>query len=481
MRMIKKKRLLIVGAGEASQLLLKEIEKNPLLRYIPVGYVDDFKEKGKEISGIKILGKIEEIHSLIEQHSIEEIIIAIPSLKKERLKEVVDICEQTGVETKILPGTYEVLRTWKTGLPWYKEVRSVRIEDLLRRKPALIDFKEIEKHLLNKVVLVTGGGGSIGSELCSQIAELNPSLLLILDSSEYSLYEISNTLKENHPELSFKPLLADVRDSKRIEEIFRENKVDIVFHAAAYKHVPLLESHLKEAIKNNVFGTYNVINSACKNKVGKFIFISTDKVVNPASVMGVSKNIAEKVVQLFSDEINVVIVRFGNVLGSRGSVIPLFEKQIQKGGPITITHPEVTRYFMTIPEAAQLLIQAGVIGNKGEIMVLDMGEPYKIEELAKELVRLYGLEPDKDIKFEYIGLRPGEKLHEELLTQQEGITKTKNERIFIAKAERIDKERFKENINKLFDAIEKGDESSVIDIIKDIVPSYNSQKIEEIE
>jgi len=474
-----KKNLLIVGAGEAAGLLLKEIEKNPSLKYEIKGFVDDFKEGS--FQNLPIWGKINEISKIVKEIGIEEIIVAIPSLKKERLKEILNLCEESGLETKIVPGTYESLKTLKTGLPLYSEVREVNIEDLLRRKPELIDFGEIEKYLFNKSVLVTGGGGSIGSELCRQIAELKPSFLYVLDNCEFFLYEITNKLKENYPELKFRPIIADIRDRKKLEEIFSQNKIDVVFHTAAYKHVPMMEFNIKEAVKNNVFGSYNVLDISAKYNVKNIVVISTDKVVNPTNIMGVTKRIVEKITQLFyGNGSDILIVRFGNVLGSRGSAIPLFESQIKKGGPITITDSEMTRYFMTIPEAAQLVIQAGVIGKGKEIMVLDMGEPYKIQEIAEELVRLHGLEPHKDIKFNYTGLRPGEKLHEELFTEFEGATQTKHKRIFVVQSEEIDKKEFGKKIEELSNIIQSGlSDKEVVSKLKEMVPSYVEDQTKE--
>ena len=475
---MKNKRLLIVGAGEAGLFLIRDIRKNSLLDYEIVGFIDDYKVG--ELGNIPIIGRVDEIPKIIQSKNIDEIIIAIPSLSGERLRELVNICKKTGLETKILPSTYEGLYSLKTGRPWYKSARAINMEDLLKRKPILIDLKEIESYISGKNILITGGGGSIGSELCKQIAELQPKNLIVLDNCEYNLYEIDYELKENYGRnIKINSLIGDVRDKETIKKIFKENKIDTVFHAAAYKHVPLMESNIKEAVKNNVFGTYNVASASSEFGVKNFVLISTDKAVNPTSIMGATKKIAEMIIQLFDKNTKFVTVRFGNVLGSKGSVIPLFEKQIKNGGPITITHPEITRYFMTIPEAVQLVIQAGSIGNNKEVLVLDMGQPYKVVDIAKELIKLYDLEPEKDIKIEYIGLRPGEKLYEELLSTQEGLVQTKNDRIFVSKTEEINKNNLEKLIIDLKKILDNGNDEEVIQKIKEIVPSYTSVNNEE--
>lgn len=473
--MMKNKRLLIIGAGEAGLLLLNDIRENHSLGYEVVGFIDDYRTG--IIENISILGKTPEIQDIVNTLDIKEIIIAIPSLSGEKLKELVNICKKTGLETKILPSNYEGLYSFKTGRPWYKPAREISMEDLLRRKPILIDLGEIEDYISGKVILVTGGGGSIGSELCKQIAELSPKTLIILDNCEYNLYEIDHEIKDRYSDkINFKAIIGDVKDEETIKKIFSENQIDTVFHAAAYKHVPLMESNIKEAIKNNVFGTYNLASLSSRYGAKNFVLISTDKAVNPTSIMGTTKRVAEMIMQLFDQQTKFTTVRFGNVLGSKGSVIPLFEKQIKNGGPITITHPEITRYFMTIPEAVQLVIQAGAIGNNKDILVLDMGQPYKVVDLARDLIRLYGLEPEEDIKIEYIGLRPGEKLYEELLTAQEGLLKTKNNRIFVSKTEEINKEKLEKLIFELRNLVERGEENDVLEKIKEIVPSYTITK-----
>jgi len=468
-----RKRILIIGAGEAGQLLLNDIKKNPSLNYWVVGFIDDFKREGERVNRIEVLGRIENVPSIAKEKAVNEIIIAIPSLSKERLSQILSVCNTTGLEIKIMPATYEVVYSLKTGRPWYKDVREIDIEDLLRRRPILPDLKEMEKYVLGKTILVTGGGGSIGSEICMQIAEFNPKLLIIIEHSEFNLYNISEKLKERYKDkLELKPIIADIRNEKRIKNIFKDNKIDIVFHAAAYKHVHIMEDNIKEAITNNVFGTYNVASAAIENNVKEFVMISTDKAVNPKGIMGASKRIAEMLINSVQCDTKFVIVRFGNVIGSSGSVIPLFEKQIKKGGPITITHPEMTRYFMTIPEAAQLVIQAGAIGKPKDIMVLDMGDQYKVVDVAKELVKIHGLEPEKDIKFEYIGIRPGEKMHEELWTSEEEIGKTKNERIFLVKQKEFDKEKFKIGFDELRKILEEKEDKEIVNKIKEIIPNY---------
>ncbi len=471
--MDKPNKILIVGAGEGGRLLLKELKKTGPTKYTLVGFVDD--NKIGKIENIPILGKIYSIPLIVKQYQIDEIIISIPSLKKEKLAEIISICKSSNAEVKILPSTYESVYSLKTGRPWYNPIRKINLEDLIKRKPCVIDFKKIKGHFKGKRILITGGGGSIGSELSRQISEFNPRLLVIVDNSEYNAYKIDMELRKKYgKKLNLITKTCDIKDYLAIEEICKNQKIDIVFHAAAYKHVPLMEFNIKEAVKNNIFGTYNVALAAEKTNVKEFILISTDKAVNPTSIMGVTKRITEEIIQLF-DKTKFVTVRFGNVLGSKGSVIPLFEKQIKEGGPITLTHPKMTRYFMTIPEAAQLVIQAGIVGQNKEILILDMGKPYKIKEVAEELIRLSGLIPYKDIKIKYIGLRPGEKLCEELLTNNELLTKTQNERIFVSKAEAIDKNKLSEDLEELRNFL-KTKEIETKRKLKKMLPSYKIKK-----
>lgn len=477
MKKTNKKRLLILGAGVAGKLLLNEIKRNPSLSYKIMGFCDDFKKIGTKIGGYNVLGKIKDLKIIVTTYRIEEIIISIPSLKKERLNKIISICEKTNIKPKILPPSYESLYSLTTGRPWIRELRPINLEDLLGRDAVKIDVKELENTISNRVIMVTGGGGSIGSELCKQIAELNPKELIILENCEFNLYEIDRNLKEKYgAKLRIRSILGDIRHRNFIDKIFMENKIDLVFHAAAYKHVPLMEDHIKEAIKNNIFGTCNVAAASEKYNVKKFILVSTDKAVNPTSVMGVSKRISEIMLNLFNKKTEFIIVRFGNVLGSKGSIIPLFEEQIKKGGPLTITHPKIKRYFMTIPEASQLIIQAAAMGKNREVLVLDMGKQYFIKEIAEKLIKLHGLIPGKDIKMTYIGIKPGEKLSEELWTRDEKLTSTKNKRIFISKSKEIELYKIKKHIRDLIILFKKNDKDATLKKFEEIVPSYHKSK-----
>ncbi len=393
----------------------------------------------------------------------------MPAADRREVKEIVEISRKTKCKLKILPGVFELL----DGKASVNKIRDIKIEDLLGREPVKVNLKEISGYLKDKVVLVTGGGGSIGSELCRQIAGFTPKLLLIFDMSENSVYDLEFDLKTRFPEIKYKTIIGSIRDKQKLNNVFKTYKPVVVFHAAAHKHVPLMELNPTEAIKNNVFGTLNVAEAADKYGVNRFILISTDKAVNPANIMGASKRIAEIIIQIKARNSKTVFsaVRFGNVLGSRGSVVPLFKKQIQQGGPVTVTHPDVIRYFMTIPEAVQLVIQAGATANGGEIFVLDMGEPVIIVDLAKEMIHLSGLKPGEDIKIEFTGLRPGEKLFEELLLDEEGITATKYQRIFIAKPTFINSASFKKELAQL-KKILLGYGGELQDVIRTIVPTY---------
>lgn len=475
-RMAKEKRLIIVGAGSAGGYLLKDIKNSPLLTYKIVGFLDDSYPKKKRKNNFEILGKIEDIQKITKKKKVEEIIIAIPSTEKERLKYIFHLCQKTGIETKILPSTYEVLHSWKTGKAWYQPVREIQMEDLLKRKPVLIDFKEIKEFFSEKTILITGAGGSIGKEICKQIAEINPNKIILLDNCEFFLYNIEKELKENYPSLNIQPIIGDIRGRQKMADVFYENRIDIVFHSAAYKHVPLMESNIKEAIKNNVFGTYNVLRAAKRHGVKDFVLISTDKAVNPTSIMGVTKRITEKILQIFQNGMECKNVRFGNVMGSRGSVIPLFEQQIKKGGPITITHPEMTRFFMTISEAAQLVIQAAVLGENGDLMMLDMGDQYKIKDIVDEMIKFYGLIPNKDIKIKYTGMRPGEKLKEEIVIDSKNLKKTENKRIFIDKSQKEDINKLKEQLSEMLFLLKNGSDEDIIKLIKKIVPEYKKPR-----
>jgi FlaA1/EpsC-like NDP-sugar epimerase len=467
------KRLLIIGAGFAGNLLLREIKGNPALNYQIIGFLDDHKKKGSKISGIPVLGDINSLEASVGSDSADEIVIAIPSLKKKRLEEIISLCKKTDAEVKILPATYDTAYSLKTGRPWIGGIRKIDLSDLLSREPISVDLADLEEAISGKNIFISGGGGSIGSELCKQLLEFSPKEMIIADNCEFNLYEVSRKLKEKNKDTIIRPIILDVKDLDSLEKIFSQNNIDMVFHAAAYKHVPLMESNILEAMKNNVFGTYNLASVAEKYKVQSFVLISTDKAVNPTSIMGVSKNISENVIKLFGENTKFVTVRFGNVLGSSGSLIPLLEEQIEGGGPLTITHPDMERYFMTIPEASQLIIHAGILGKDNEILILDMGESYKIKDIVHKLVRLKGLEPGKDIQIEYGGIRPGEKLYEELWTEKERLHKTKNERIFVSDSEGINKTKFIEQLEELKKIVLEDSKNEIKNKLLEMVPSYS--------
>ncbi|MBS5949700.1 MAG: polysaccharide biosynthesis protein, partial [Clostridium sp.] len=390
------KRVMIVGAGAAGTMIINEIMAKRELKYNPVVLIDDDPHKrGKRISGVKVEGDVADIPRIAREKEIDDIIIAIPSISNSEKIEIIEICKKTKCKVKIIPGIYEII----TGEATVNKIKDVDLEDLLGRDPVTLDTKEISSYLTNKTILVTGAGGSIGSELCRQIAVFSPKKLVLLDIYENSVYDIQNELRVNFPYLDLKVLIGSVRDKDRLEEIFSKYSIDVVFHAAAHKHVPLMEDSPKEAIKNNVFGTYNLAALAEKYECHRFVLISTDKAVNPTNIMGATKRLCEMIVQAYDkrSKTDFVAVRFGNVLGSNGSVIPLFKKQIEKGGPVTVTHKDITRFFMLIPEAAQLVLQAGAFAKGGEIFVLDMGKPVKIYDLACDLIKLSGFEPNKDI------------------------------------------------------------------------------------
>jgi FlaA1/EpsC-like NDP-sugar epimerase len=426
-------RVMVIGAGDAGSMVIREMQRHEGFSYLPVVVVDDDKRKHRaKIHGVPVKGDKSKIIELVEIFDISEIIIAMPSASKQVRSELINICKQTKCKLKTLPGMYELIND-KVSI---RQIRNVSIEDILGREEVKLNTSEISDCIKDQVILITGGGGSIGSELCRQIARFQPKKLLILDIYENNAYDLQNELKHTYKDkLDFDVIIASVRDKARLQEIFEKYKPSMVFHAAAHKHVPLMEANAVEAIKNNVFGTLNVAQCADEFGAKRFVLISTDKAVNPTNVMGATKRFAEMIIQALDKQSKTefVAVRFGNVLGSNGSVIPLFKKQIAQGGPVTVTHPQITRYFMTIPEAAQLVIQAGAMASGGEIFVLDMGESVKIDDLARDLIRLSGYIPGVDIEIEYSGLRPGEKLYEELLLAEEGIKTTKHEHIFVAK------------------------------------------------
>jgi len=461
---------MVVGAGAAGYMLVREMKNSKHLnRKIPCIIDDDPQKVGTYLQGIPIVGKKEDIPEMAKKYSIEEIIIAIPTLKDQDQKELLEICQKTACKIKILPGIYQMVNQEVD----VSMLRDVSIEDLLGREPVELYMEKIGSYLKGKVILVTGGGGSIGSEICRQVALHGPKLLIILDIYENNVYDIQLELKKKHPDLNLVVLIASVRDKHRIDDIFETYHPDIVYHAAAHKHVPLMEDSPDEAIKNNVKGTYNVASAANKYHVQKMVLISTDKAVRPTNVMGASKRICEMVMEVFSEisSTEYTAVRFGNVLGSNGSVIPIFRQQIKAGGPVTVTHPDIIRYFMTIPEAVNLVLQCSAYANGGEIFILDMGEPVKIVDLAKKMIRLSGHVPGEDIKIEFTGLRPGEKLYEELLIDEKNLIETDNERIFVAQMGSMDVEATSQ---KIADLIRYAyDESKDIRAeIKELVPEY---------
>lgn len=471
------KRTLIIGAGEAATLVIKEMKNNKSSEYTPVALIDDNEYKvGKSVLGVKVEGTRKDIIKVCKNKEIEIIIIAAPSINEEDKKEIIDICKKTDCKVQMVPSIYSVI----DGKVSLNQIKDVDIEDLLGRKPVELEMQGISDYIKDKTVLVTGGGGSIGSELCRQIAKFKPNKLIIFDIYENNAYDIQNELKYKYPNLNLLVLIGSVRDKKRLEQIFKKYNPNLVFHAAAHKHVPLMEDSPMEAIKNNVFGTFNVVDCAHKYNTERFVLISTDKAVNPTNVMGATKRICEMIIQSY-DKISTtkfVAVRFGNVLGSNGSVIPLFKKQILHGGPVTVTDKNIIRYFMTIPEAAQLVLQAGAFASGGEIFVLDMGEPVKIYDLAFDLIRLSGFEPNKDIMIKISGLRPGEKLYEELLMSEEGLTNTKHKKIFIGKPTFTDIGILKKNLNELMEIVEEDNVNELISKIEEVVPTYKRKKDE---
>ena len=465
--------LLIIGAGMGAREIIIAIKNNMRDKYNIVGIIDDDISKiNHYILGVKVLGTRYDIPKIAKEKNVDLIFFAINKIDAISRRKILEICQETGVKTRVLPTIEEVIT--KHGA--MNSLRDVQIEDLLGREPVHLDNKNINSLIKNKTVLVTGGGGSIGSELCRQIVKYDPKRLVILDIYENNLYDIEMELRAEYPKLNLEAIVASVRDKARLNNVFETYKPEIVFHAAAHKHVPLMEKSPLEAIKNNVFGTYNVVNCADEYGVEKFVLISTDKAVNPTNIMGASKRVCEMIVQAKNKVSNTeyAAVRFGNVLGSNGSVIPLFKKQIERGGPVTVTHKDITRFFMTIPEAVQLILQAVTYAKGGEIFVLDMGEPVKIYDLAVSLIKLLGYEPNVDIPIEITGLRPGEKLYEEILMSEEGLTSTKHNKIFITEPMSITMEELEEKLEKLKELLklEKDENSEVKRYIKEIVPTF---------
>jgi len=468
---------MLIGAGEAGHLLINEINRNQdgFDNKIVCIIDDDKNKKGKLLKGIPVLGNRKKIPEICAKLGIKEIIIAIPSAPKDKINIIVEECQKTKLNIKILPQLSELV-----GKPTMKKVRQLSYEDFLGRNEIVVNSKEIETNIQNQTVLVTGGGGSIGSELCRQIASFNPKQLIIFDIYENNAYEIEQELIRKHSDLSLKTIIGSVRDYERLEKVFKEYKPNIVFHAAAHKHVPLMETSPNEAIKNNCLGTLNTVKLADKYKVDKFVLISTDKAVRPTNIMGASKRICEMIIQAYDkkSKTDYVAVRFGNVLGSNGSVIPLFLRQIEEGGPVTVTHKEITRFFMTIPEAVNLILQAYVYAEGGEIFVLDMGEPVKIYDLAKKIIRYKGLEPNVDIKIKITGLRPGEKLYEEILMDEEGLKETPNKLIHIGQPIKFNEKKFLNDLDKLIESASKNN-SNIKEKVAKIVDTYKIDKKEE--
>ena len=470
----KAKNLLIIGAGMGAREIIITIKNSMRDRYNIIGIIDDNKNKlNHYILGIKVIGTRYEIPRFAKECDVDEIFFAINKIDAVSRRKILEICQETGVKTRVLPTTEEVID--RQGA--MNSLRNVQIEDLLGREPIELDNKNIKNLIKDKTVLVTGGGGSIGSELCRQIIKYKPQNLVILDIYENTLYDIERELEADYPTANIKAIIGSVRDKERLEEVFNKYKPNVVFHAAAHKHVPLMETSPLEAIHNNVFGTYNVVNCADKYGVEKFVLISTDKAVNPTNIMGASKRVCEMIVQTKNktSKTDFVAVRFGNVLGSNGSVIPLMKKQIEKGGPVTVTHKEITRYFMTIPEAVQLILQAVTYAKGGEIFVLDMGEPVKIYDLAVSLIRLMGYEPNVDIPIIITGLRPGEKLYEELLMAEEGLVSTKHDKIFITQPMHLEEKELNEKLYELGNIKYNEDYSieKVKEVMANVVPTYH--------
>ncbi|NLY11101.1 MAG: polysaccharide biosynthesis protein [Firmicutes bacterium] len=465
------KPILIVGAGDAGALVAKEFVNHYGGETNLIGFVDDDTLKhNSRLLGKPVLGGRDAIPEVVKKYKVEEIIIAMPSVPRKIIREIISICQETSAKIKILPGVFDLI----DGNVTVSKIREVQLEDLLGREPVNLDLESVCGYLIGQVVLVTGAGGSIGSELCRQIAEFNPETLLLLDVCENNVYDIELELKKKYPELKVYPLVKDIRDRLAIDLVFKTYRPKVVFHAAAHKHVPLMEANPEEAIKNNVMGTYNVAQAANIYGAKRFVLISTDKAVNPTSVMGASKRVAEMVIQYLNEtsKTNYAAVRFGNVLGSRGSVIPLFQQQIAEGGPVTVTDRNMIRYFMTIPEAVQLVLQAGAMTEGGEIFILDMGEMVKIIDLAKTLIRLSGFEPGEDIEIKETGMRPGEKLYEELMTSEEGVNATKHERIFVGQPTTLKRELIDKAIKEFHSGILPTNQEETLIWLQRFIPEF---------
>jgi len=468
------RRALIVGAGSAGEMLARDLISNPDSGYIPVIFVDDDRSKfRREVRGIRVEGRIEQLPDLIDQWEIDVVLIAVPSATDSQMRHVVEICEGCNVPFQTLPSVKELL----SGTVTKANLRNVSIMDILGRDPVRLDWQRIKSSLKDKTILVTGGGGSIGSELCKQLARLHPRKLIVFDQCEFNLYKIDAELNRLFPRLERYAVLGDVTDALSVSKIINTQKPDVIFHAAAYKHVPLLEGQVREAVHNNLMGTKILADAAIEGGVGRFVLISTDKAVNPSNVMGATKRAAEILCQNLNQTGNTrfITVRFGNVLDSAGSVVPLFREQIQAGGPVTVTHPDITRYFMTIPEACQLIMEAEAIGEGGEVFVLDMGKPVKIVYLAEQMIRLCGKVPGEDIAIEFVGLRPGEKLYEELFHDEEQLMETGYSKLRLAKARIYDNDEWFERINELTLACHNQDPQCTLALLKDLVPEFKSE------
>ena len=467
----KQMRTLLIGGGNAGAMVLREFQTSVKSTNNVICIVDDdFSKRGSYLRGVKIVGNRHDIKAIVDTYNIEEIVLAIPTASAKDKRDILQLCQQTKCRLKTIPGLFQLAN----GEVSLQKMRDVDVLDLLGRDSVHVDLSEISAYIKGKTVLVTGGGGSIGSELCRQIAKYEPSRLIIFDIYENNAYDIQQELLRSFPELHLTTLIGSVRDQERVEMVFSQYHPELVFHAAAHKHVPLMENSPNEAVKNNVFGTLNVAIAANRFKAKKFVLISTDKAVNPTNIMGATKRICEMIVQSMSarSETVFVAVRFGNVLGSNGSVIPLFKKQIAEGGPVTVTHKDIIRYFMTIPEAVSLVLQAGAFAKRGEIFVLDMGEPVRIDDLARNMIRLSGFEPDTDIEIRYTGLRPGEKLYEEMLMKEEGLRTTQNALIHIGKPLEIDEELFQKQLVHLHEACEENSDD-IKSIVAGIVKTYH--------
>ncbi|MBW6394565.1 polysaccharide biosynthesis protein [Thermus sp. SYSU G05001] len=476
-RGVKGSRVLVVGAGEAGSMVVREMLRHPEAGLHPVGFLDDDpNKKGQTIAGVRVMGGLDDLPRVARALEVEEVLVAIPSAPGSVVRKVVDLARAVGVRYRILPGIYEIL----SGRVGISQIREVRLEDLLRREPVRLNLEEIAGYLEGRVVLVTGAGGSIGSELVRQVIRFHPEQVVLLGRGENSLFLLEKELEASYPELKYKVAVADVRDRDRLRRVFQLYRPQVVFHAAAHKHVPLMETNPDEAIFNNVRGTQNVVELCLEFGVERLVNISTDKAVNPTSVMGASKRVAEQVVAWGASRAALgqvfVSVRFGNVLGSRGSVVPVFLEQIKRGGPVTVTHPEMRRYFMTIPEAAQLVLQAGGMGENGNVYILDMGEPVRILDLAKDLIRLAGLEPYRDIDIVFTGVRPGEKLFEELLTAEEGAEASRHEKIWVAKKSPLSSE-FPHLLEELYRVARQGDDLALRQVLKCLIPTYQPEVV----